>query len=240
MSWESNPIRSAIACGTAIGLALSACAPIDVNDPNLTPAERQLRVEAQQFNQTVATGAIVGCIAVGVLGAALGAALGGGRGAAEGAAIGCGGGAAAGLATGYYVASRNQHYADTEAKLNGLIEGAQKEAQSYQDIADNSDTIKSQNLLQIAELQKQVKSGQITSQQYQAQTARMQHDIDLLKMAADQAAKTQEQIGTDASGLQAEGVSPEQLTAAQSKLQTAQHEITSNTDAMVRALASAG
>lgn len=233
MAVKSDWMRwSAVCCVTA-AIMLSGCAGMPgAGDANLSPAQRQLRAETSRFNETVATGAVAGCLA--------GAVLGGLMGDYRGAAIGCAGGAVAGLATGYYVASQNQQYATAEAALNARIAAAQKEAQSYQAIAMTSQTLRAQNLAQIARLRDQVRSGKLTGPQFQEQTASINQDIDLLKKSLEECNKTEQQIVVDADNLRAQGASASQLLATKAQLENSRRQIGLNVDALVQALAGAG
>ena len=79
------------ACGTALSLCLTSCAPpMPAQATPLTPAQAQLRETNKHFNETVGEGAVIGAVLGGVLGLALG---GGGKGGAQMAALGAGAGA---------------------------------------------------------------------------------------------------------------------------------------------------
>jgi len=93
-----------LAAAAAALLLLSACATTNAGGEPLSPAQQQLRSQTERFNETVATGAVVGALALGILGALLA----GPRNRGEGAALGALAGAAIGGASGYYIATRNE------------------------------------------------------------------------------------------------------------------------------------
>lgn len=95
----------------------------------LTPAEKQLREKAANFNRTIFEGMMVGAVGGAAVGAGIGAASTSNRGAGAlmGAAIGAVGGAAAGAAGGYYYANMKEKYADQEERLDVMTAGLRQE-----------------------------------------------------------------------------------------------------------------
>lgn len=226
-------LRQRAFIGVLVGaLGLYGCTPLDTNDPTLTPQQRQLRVEAQRFYQTTAVGIVAGCAA----GAILLALLSSGKNRGANAAIGCAGGAALGGAAGYYVATQNKQYANTEAALNAKIDAAQKEADNFKAIAETSNTVKEQNLERIAELKERLHAGQLTAEQYKDQTKSILQDIEILKKASRENGKVVGEMRADANALRSRGEDAQGLEDTSSQMEEAQQRIDANMEEMVKAL----
>jgi uncharacterized protein HemX len=185
--------RARILAATAASLLLlSACATTNAGGEPLTPAQQQLRSQNERFNETVATGAVVGAIALGILGALL---AGNNRG--QGAAVGALAGAAIGGAAGTYIAARNERYATREQAANARISAANREAAELERTALAAEQVAKENRERLAALQARVKAGQATAAQLRAQQATAQQDLELMNDAIAHSRKVEGAMRAD-------------------------------------------
>ena len=181
----------ATAITLAMTISLIGCAAPG-NDPNLSPAENQLRQSNQRFNQTVGEGAVAGALIGGLAGLALG-----GRNRAQTAALGAAGGGLVGAGAGYLVARNNLSRSSTEAEFNQAIAKAADDATAYRQAAISSQQIAAQADADARGLRSQLRSNQISQQQYQARLAKYGSDAQLMNQQATEAQKTAAAIRTD-------------------------------------------
>ncbi|MCB9946526.1 MAG: hypothetical protein H6842_01715 [Rhodospirillaceae bacterium] len=140
---------------------------------NPTPQEQALAERNGRFNQTIGEGVLAG--------AALGALIGGLAGDWEGAAIGAASGALVGGAAGYFVASENQSYASAEQALNGQIQQARAQIAGYQQDLQMTRELVATRRTRIAQVNAQLRAGQISQAQYQAERAQLQSAINVVQ-----------------------------------------------------------
>jgi hypothetical protein len=162
-------------------LIVTACAT-GGNDPSLSPEENQLRAANARFNQTVGEGA-----AVGAVGGALAGALLGGHNRLAGAAIGAAAGGALGAGAGYVVARNNATRSHSEADYQKAIGEAQQEANDFRTSAQSARIIADRAVRELAVLDAQYRSKQITGAQYRAQVSKYQQDNRLIQDQAKEA-----------------------------------------------------
>lgn len=151
-----------------ISLLLSGCATTR-DEASMTPAEKRMREQAATFNQTIAEGAALGCVAgmlIGVLASGRG---GGERG--RGIALGCAAGAAVGGAAGYYVADKQEEYASTEERLEAMTTDVRADNQRLADLIDASRQVIATDTKTIERLEKQIAAGQISREKARTQLA---------------------------------------------------------------------
>jgi hypothetical protein len=170
----------ALALVATLGLTACQTSGGRADDPNLTPAQRQLRQETARFNQTVGEGAVIGAVAGGLIGA-----LAYSDNPLAGAAIGAAAGGALGAGAGYFVATQNESYATEEDRLEAEIAAARQEVASYQRIVSSAQAVVDQHKARIAQLNGQLRQGQITASQYRTQTASMEADLQEIRTAID-------------------------------------------------------
>ena len=182
---------------TALALActvmLAGCATQTAYDPNLSPAQNQLRQANQRFNQTVGEGAVAGAVIGGLAGLALG-----GRNRAQTAAIGAAAGGALGAGAGYMVARNNLNRSSTEAQFNDAIQQASADADMYQRSASASQQVADQAEADAARLRSQVQARQITQAQYRAGMAKYQADANAMNTLASKAREQAAALRQDA------------------------------------------
>lgn len=152
-------------CCLLAGVVLAGCATTSPQDP--------LSAANAHFNETVATGAAVGC-AVGLITGILLA----GNNRALGGAAGCGAGAVVGGAAGYAVASNNVAQAHTETDLNADIAAAKNDAEVAQSAANAAAQQAAAARAEAATLSSEVQAGQITLADYHSQLAGYQKTSD--------------------------------------------------------------
>ena len=234
-SIERFSARALLCLLLAAGVGLTGCQTTDwKNDPNLTPAQRQLRAETHRFNQTVAEGALAGALAGALIGA-----IAADDNPLAGAAIGAGAGAVVGAGAGFFVASQNESYASEEARLNAEIEAARQEVASYQRIVSASQQVVNQHRATIDSLNRQYRQGQITAEQYRRQTTGIQGDIESIEAAID---NNQEQTGAmqDRLGeLRRQGVNAASLAQAEAQLRAQRQQLEAQLDSLLLAMDSA-
>lgn len=195
------------ALAVAALLALTACASTHGADGQpLTPAQRQLREQNERYNETIATGAVVGAVLLGILGAAVAGRNNRGAGAAVGAAAG----AAMGAAAGHYLAKRNERYATREQAAMARIDAAEREAADLAATARAAEQVTAENRAKLNRLEAQLRAGQATAAQIEAQRRTAQQDLALMDSAIDHSRKVE-------SAMQADGVPDQAARVAQSR-----------------------
>lgn len=201
-------------------------------DQPLTPAQAALRDQTDRFNETVGTGVAAGAI----LGAVLGALVDSDN-RGRGAAIGAVAGGALGGVSGYYIATQNESYSNREQALDARISAAQREAQSYRQIAASSARVAADNRQRIAQLEAQYRAGKITAKEYRDRTASMQEDLHLMDQALANANDVRQKIGEDSR--YADGYGRSSLGQSSSDIGQSAAQIARSRDELARALATA-
>ena len=181
----------ATAFTVAMAVSLLGCAT-QGNDPNLSPAENQLRQSNQRFTQTVGEGAVAGAVLGGLAGLAFG-----GRNRGTAAAVGAAAGGALGAGAGYMVARNNLSRSSTEAQYSQAIAQASDDADAYRAAATSSQQIAVQAEADTRRMRGQLASNQITQQQYQAKLANYRSDAQLMDKQAEEAKKQAAAMRTD-------------------------------------------
>jgi hypothetical protein len=174
-------------------LLLQACATTNANNEPLSPAQQELRAQADRYNETVATGVVVGAVALGILGALLG----GRNSRGEGAAIGALAGAALGGAAGNYIAARNERYASREQAARARADAANRETAAFERTALAAEQVAKENRIRLAQLQARYKAGQITAAQLRAQSETARKDLALMNEAIGQSRKVEGAMAAD-------------------------------------------
>lgn len=182
-----------LAAAAAALLLLSACATTNPGGEPLSPAQQQLRAQADRYNETVATGVVVGALALGLLGALLA----GPRNRGQGAAIGAVAGAAMGGVAGTYIAARNERYATREQAAQARIAAANREAAELERTALAAEQVARENRERLAQLQARYKAGQITAAQLRAQARTAQQDLELMQGAIEHSRKVEGAMRAD-------------------------------------------
>jgi uncharacterized protein YcfJ len=209
----------ALALSMAMVLA-TACATTD--DQNLSPAEKKMHEQAATFNQTVAEGALVGCVA----GTLLGILASSRNNRGQGAVVGCAAGAAVGGATGYAVASQQESYANEEERLNAKTEEVKADNQRLAGLIDSSRQVIASDKATIENLDKQIAAGKITSDKAKVELAKVDNNIKYLTQTVANLKKRQEEYQT-ARDQSAQGAGPKATAAMDAEIGTLKTQIAS-------------
>ncbi len=215
------------------GLAACQSPGFSSTDANLTPAQRELRAEAERFNQTVAEGAVVGAIG----GALIGALVSNNR--LAGAAIGAAAGAAVGAGAGYFVASQNEQYASSEDRLNAEISAARQDVLRYQRAVASTQRVVDQHKANIASLNAQYRSGRITAAQYRTQVATAQGDLAAIQALISQNQQSVQAYDQEITRLRREGTNASEMVNARNEMASRRQQLQAQYDDLLRAVNSA-
>jgi uncharacterized membrane protein len=183
----------------AVSLALASCASTHDDGQPLTPAQRELREQNARFNETIATGAVVGAITLGLLGALLA----GPRDRGTGAAIGATAGAMMGAAAGHYLATRNERYASREQAAIARAQAAEREAAEFAKTARAAEQVAAENSARLRQLEAELRTGQATADKLAAQRRAAEQDLALMEGAIGNARKVEEAMRADGASAQA-------------------------------------
>ncbi|MFC7453442.1 glycine zipper domain-containing protein [Insolitispirillum peregrinum] len=149
-------------------LLLSACqTTTNSNGEPLSPAEQRLRQQADTYNQTIAEGALLGCVLGGVLGAAT--AQKGNR--LQHAAIGCAIGGGIGAGAGAYVADKQEKYANKEQQLDSMIADVREENGRLANVIATTEQVVAEDKQRIEQIDKDLAAGKITMDQAKSKMA---------------------------------------------------------------------
>ncbi|WP_144299979.1 glycine zipper 2TM domain-containing protein [Elioraea rosea] len=174
-------------------LLLQACATTNAGGEPLSPAQQQLRSQTERFNDTIATGVVIGAVALGLLGALLG----GNNSRGQGAVLGAAAGAALGGAAGYYIATRNEQFANREQAANARISAANREANDLERTALAAEQVAKENRARLTQLQAKVRAGEATASQLRAQAQTAQTDLGLMNEAIEHSRKVESAMRAD-------------------------------------------
>lgn len=185
----------------------------------LSPQQQQLRQQSQRWNRTTLTGAGVGALS----GAALGASVGGNRG--EGALIGALAGLALGALAGAGVAERNLGFENRELSAYQRIEAARQISQNLETAAATSERVANDNRQKLAQLDRRLKGGQITSAQYQSEIKSMQQDAEVMRKTAKDARDARERLLASSRQIPQLLNEESKIDAAQRRLETSASDL---------------
>lgn len=220
-SYQAPPRRRfrLAALVVALPLALSACVGAPAHDPNLTPAQNQLRQSNASWNSTVATGALAGA----ATGALAGAALSNNRG--QGALIGGLIGLAGGLAAGAMVADRNFTFSNREASAQSRVQNATVVANALEEQSRNAQQVVEQNRRTLADLDRQFRARQITAADYQARTQTMRADLAQMRQGVENGREARDKINQVSAELPALRAQEDRIRPAQRRLEASAAEL---------------
>lgn len=219
---ETSPLsrprhaNRAVAAAMALALALPGCADMGLNGTGapLTPQQQALRQQQQNWNQTVATGAIL----TSALGAGLGALAGGSGNRGRGAVIGGLAGLLTGLVAGSVVANSNQRQAQSAQTAEERLASAQQAAQQLEQTANAAEQTATDNRARLAQLDRQYRAGQVTAAQYRAEAATMREDVQVMRKAVTDADKARLQMTQAVNSTPGLAAQERKLGEAQSRL----------------------
>jgi hypothetical protein len=163
----------------AVAMLLAGCTTTrDVSQ--MTPAERRMHEQGQDFNRTMAEGAVAGA----VLGAILGAAL-SSHNRAQGAAIGAGVGLAAGTLGGYYVAKQKEAFATEEGRLDSMIGDVRGDNQRLQQLTASAREVIVQDRQRLDQIDREVAAGTAQSDSVRRRLAAVDENAKFLRSTLD-------------------------------------------------------
>ena len=226
---------TAMALLAMLGTAGCAGSGMDVfqssSDTNLTPAQKDLRQESQQFKWTRIEGAAAGAV-VGALSGLL--ITKDWKGAAGGAAVG----GVLGYAAGYYVDSVNQKYANEQQALNTRIEAANKDIDRYQKAVADARQVVAAHKATIAQLNAEYAKKQITAQQYHDRIATIQGDIGALQSLIKESSANIDVMDKDIASLREKGADVAGLAAKRDALAGERDALQNQLDTLASAIGS--
>ena len=217
---------------SAASLFLASCAGQTAYGSGLSPAQNQLRQANARFNQTVGEGAVAGAVLGGIAGLALG-----GRNRGQAAALGAGAGAALGAGAGYLVARNNLSRSSTEAQYNDAIQQASADADAYRSSADASRQIADQATADAGRLSAQLRTRQITAEQYRVGVAKYQADNDIISKQVGQAQQAAAAMRQDSRV--ASGANSSRLASSASDVEASRMQLEQSQARLSRVLAGA-
>ena len=178
--------RAAVVLALAAAVPLGGCKTMTAEEEaNLTPAEAQMRQEADSFNETVLGGAATGALIGGLLGALAGAASGDKRRIGTYAAIGAAGGGILGGVDGYITAKAQEASNNRVRMTQSMTADVEKDNQRLSALVDNSRRVLAESQARIAEANGKLDAGMISLQQALAEKARVERNRDVLAEALD-------------------------------------------------------
>lgn len=208
--------QALVGCATGSTGSLSAFSP--PSNPNLTPAEQELRANVRQ--QRVLESAAIGCLATGGITAMVNLMAGADTDqTVRDAAIGCVAGGVVGAAAGAYVDARAQSFADEQQRLAALSNAAREDAQRYHRLNVATQQLIDEEKVRIAAAKKQAAGTQVAIAEQQSLLAKQQENLKLLEsqkaelegnvqtIAQDE--QTLASQGSDASALEADRLAME-------------------------------
>jgi chromosome segregation ATPase len=222
---------TALLLAALLGLAGCAGGGMFGAEEELTPAQEGLRTESERFRWTRLQGALVG---------AAGGALAGWliSDNATGAVVGAAAGGALGYAAGYYIDTVNQSYADQQQALNTRIDAANQDVARYQRATADARTVVSQHRQQIADLNAQYARQQITADQYGAQVASIEGDIEALQDLINESSGNVELMDKDIAALREQGANVGGLVTRRNELAGQRDALQAQLDTLASAIGS--
>lgn len=209
------------ALALVLPLMAVSCASVPASDPNLTPAQNQLRQANANWNNTVATGALGGA----VLGAGLGAAVAGSGNRDTGALIGGAGGAVLGALGGLAVANRTYGFASRSASDQDRIANATAVADALEQQSAAARQVVEQNRRILADLDRQFRAQQITADTYRSRAAAIRADVDQMRKGAANGKEARDEINKVSGDLPALRGAEDRIRSAQRRLDASATEL---------------
>ena len=136
-----------------IGSIVAGCVTTGgASTANLSPDEKRLRAQEDEFNTTVVGGAVAGALAGALIGVLIG-------GDAKSGAIGAGIGGAAGGAAGSYVANKKKQYATEQARIDSVRMDVEKDNQKVAQMIIVTERVIDKNKTELQQIKRMVASG---------------------------------------------------------------------------------
>ena len=181
----TNPDGSTATVFSDLGTVFGA------EDPNLTPEQRALREQHEDYAEVRLTSTAVGIGAGALVGAGIGALLGGGRGAAVGAAAGAALGGAVGYGAGTYLTRDHQQFTADRDTLQRDINQAREETAKARRSADIAEANVATQRRQLAALNSDLRAGRISEAEARRKVAAAREDA---KLTGELAAASEQRV----------------------------------------------
>mgnify|MGYP002635134328 CR=1 FL=1 len=178
-------LKRSVATLLVAGMSLSACVTTSGSTANLTPAEKRMRAQAEDFQNTVVQGVVVGA-GIGLLAALL-------SGNKKNAAGYAAAGAVVGGSAGYYVAKQKETYANEEARLDSMIADVRQDNSNLADMSADAKQVIAADMARIDRVEAQLAAGQISQDQARQELARAEDNGKYLTSAINGLHKRHEQ-----------------------------------------------
>lgn len=229
--------RRLTAWTVAAALTLSGCQTTNWGDLQqsaapLTPAEQQLRDEANAFNETVAGGVVTGAVIGALLGALLAANSGKRSNIAQGALVGAAAGGILGGVDGYITAKARENANSQVRMLNAMAEDVRKDNEKLARLIASANSVLDDSKKRLGEIKAEVEAKKITLAQAEEERARIEQNGRLMSSAADTARRKQEQYRDARNKMAAQGGSTAGMDAEIARLEGQIRALEANVDAL--------
>lgn len=230
----------AVALAAALSLSVSACQTTGFGtsapDVPLTPAEQQLRDDADRFNETVLGGAATGAVIGAVLGALLAASSGKGENIARGALIGAAAGGVLGGADGYLTAKAQENANNKVRMLNAMAADVRKDNDRLERIVANSNQVLADSKDQLEQIKADLAAKKVSVAEATAQREKVEENRKLLQTTLETAEKKRDNYREAAAKLRAQGGNTGEMDREIARLEQQVHDLESNVASLNSAL----
>jgi archaellum component FlaC len=230
--------RSATALVLIASLGLAACQTTGTNNAAapLTPAEQQLRDEADVFNETVAGGAVTGAIIGGLLGALAGAASGKSENILTGAAIGAAAGGILGGVDGYMTAKAQESANNQVRMLNSMADDVRKDNARLQRLVSNSNQVLADSKQRLEQIKADVATKKLTVAQAKNERSKIEQNQALLAQTLKTATEKRDNYRDAAAQMRAQGGNTKSMDAEIARLEKEIDKLENNVSSLNTAL----
>ena len=239
MSGRGLSIR-AIALAAALSLSVGACQTTGMGSSTaqvpLTPAEQQLRDDADRFNETMLGGAATGAVIGAVLGALLGATSGDGGDIAKGALIGAAAGGVLGGVDGYITAKAQENSNNQVRMLDSMAEDVRADNVRLQRIVANSNQVLADSKDQLERIRSDVATNRVSVAEATAQRQKIEDNRELLQTTMETAAEKRDKYREAAAALRAQGGNTAEMDREIASLEQQVRDLESNVSSLNSAL----
>lgn len=230
----------AVALAAALSLSVSGCQTTGLGSPEsdvpLTPAEQQLRDDADRFNETVLGGAATGAVVGAVLGALLAAASGKGEDIARGALIGAAAGGVLGGVDGYVTAKAQENSNNKVRMLNAMADDVRKDNERLQRIVSNSNQVLADSKDQLEQIRADLAAKKVSLAEATAQREKVEENRKLLQATLETAEKKRDNYRDAAAQLRAQGGNTKEMDREIALLEQQVQDLESNVASLNSAL----
>lgn len=221
-------------------LALSACQTTgEASSRPLTPAEQQLRAEADTFNETVAGGVVTGVVVGALLGVLVGAASGGknrGQAMATGAAVGAAAGGVLGGVDGYMTAKAQENANNKVRMLNAMTEDAKKDTDRLKRLVASSEQVLADSKSRLESIKNDVAAKRLTVAQANAERSTIVENQALLQKTLETSVEKRNSYKETSNRMKAQGGNTAEMDAQIAIMEKEVQELEANVSSLNSAL----